>query len=54
MTESEGGLDGVGAMYDQLMTLLDQRPTAVVVDTVTNEPVATYERLLYALGARKP
>ena len=54
MTDPGQGLDDVGAMYDRLLTMLDQRPTAVVIDTVTDDPVATYERLLDALGERKP
>ena len=41
---------GVGAMYDRLLTLLEQRPAAVVVDTAPNDPEATYRRLLDALG----
>ncbi len=50
-TETDVGVGvGVGAMYDRLLTLLEQRPAAVVVDTAPNDPEATYRRLLDALG----
>jgi predicted kinase len=54
MSDAEGGLDGVGAMYDRLLALLEQRPRAVIVETVPEDPAATYERLFDALRARKP
>ena len=48
-TETDVGV-GVGVMYDRLLTLLEQRPAAVVVDTAPNDPEATYRRLLDVLG----
>ena len=52
--ETQGGLDDVGEMYDRLLTLLEQRPAAVVVDTVLDDPSATYAQVLDILDGRNP
>jgi predicted kinase len=50
MARREGGLDAIGAMYDRLAARLLSRPGPVVVQAVTDDPVATYQEVLLNLA----
>ena len=50
MARHEGGPDPVGAMYDRLAARLLSHPGPVVVQAVTGDPVATYQKVLLSLS----
>lgn len=49
-TALSGGHAGLSRMYDDLLNVLSQRPTAIVLRSVEGEPGHTYRLLMHALG----